>query len=358
MRYEKLNFDINFRFIIIVLFALKFFSVLFATEIFSKFSPLVDAGIYMGGGAPVGAPIRTEIISFFASSFNGVFGSFSAHFIFSLFSILGISYYYALGGRAWFAVFCFCLPSTFVWTSIVGKEAIFSGAFSLLLVLWLRFILSYLRRLEWGVCVAALFVCILFRPHYALAVVWLFLSAAVLKSNLKFKYVTLLMLWLAIGWAIYLLVWDEILLRGFSGIDATGRASRFEYLGIEPATGAGLKIFKNVLPENAIWSIVGPMPGEIVRRPEFIPFFVEGFLVVLFPFIAFLFGKKIGAFNFRPFGDFYCVCLLPALLYLFIIHSPFGILNPGSAVRWRTNFESAFVLLPCLLIFEFYRNRK
>tara|TARA_B110001469_G_C9488516_1_gene244568 strand:+ start:57 stop:185 length:129 start_codon:yes stop_codon:yes gene_type:complete len=32
-----------------------------------------------------------------------------------------------------------------------------------------------------------------------------------------------------------------------------------------------------------------------------------------------------------------------------IIHAPFGILNPGTAIRWRVNFELIFYLAPILI---------
>jgi hypothetical protein len=36
-----------------------------------------------------------------------------------------------------------------------------------------------------------------------------------------------------------------------------------------------------------------------------------------------------------------------------VLHAPFGLLNPGSAIRWRVNFEKIFYLAPLLLMYRF-----
>jgi hypothetical protein len=38
---------------------------------------------------------------------------------------------------------------------------------------------------------------------------------------------------------------------------------------------------------------------------------------------------------------------------LMVLHAPFGLLNPGSATRWRVNFEPIFHMAPLLLIYGF-----
>ena len=35
-----------------------------------------------------------------------------------------------------------------------------------------------------------------------------------------------------------------------------------------------------------------------------------------------------------------------------IIHAYFGILNPGTAIRWRVNFELIFYFAPLLIYFN------
>jgi hypothetical protein len=45
--------------------------------------------------------------------------------------------------------------------------------------------------------------------------------------------------------------------------------------------------------------------------------------------------------------------LASAILMLLFMHAPFEILNPGSAIRWRVNFEQVFYLAPILLMLRF-----
>ena len=56
----------------------------------------------------------------------------------------------------------------------------------------------------------------------------------------------------------------------------------------------------------------------------------------------------------KEFNLFFYYMIFPSLIILVIIHSPFGILNPGSGIRWRVNFETIFYLTPLLL----YLNHK
>ena len=39
-----------------------------------------------------------------------------------------------------------------------------------------------------------------------------------------------------------------------------------------------------------------------------------------------------------------------------VLHAPFGLLNPGSATRWRVNFEAIFHIAPLLLLYGFLDN--
>ena len=67
----------------------------------------------------------------------------------------------------------------------------------------------------------------------------------------------------------------RLIVRGYEGIELA-RASRFDALGIEYRTDVGLKQFKELLPLGALMGIIGPFPYEAFKRPEFIPFLLEG----------------------------------------------------------------------------------
>ena len=51
---------------------------------------------------------------------------------------------------------------------------------------------------------------------------------------------------------------------------------------------------------------------------------------------------------------------MPAIFLLMIIHAYFGILNPGTAIRWRINFELIFYFAPYLIYLNLkeFKNEK
>ena len=141
--------------------------------------------------------------------------------------------------------------------------------------------------------------------------------------------------------------------RGFVAIEPTAPASRFNYFEIQPHTDVGFEQFKHWVPLGALLGIVGPMPHELFSRPVFIPFFLEGTLILLFPLLVYLIVNRKAFLHRKRFNAIFLWCLLPAILALMVLHAPFGLLNPGSATRWRVNFESIFYLAPLLLYYSF-----
>ena len=75
--------------------------------------------------------------------------------------------------------------------------------------------------------------------------------------------------------------------------------------------------------------------------------------------------QKILAFiirrNLYISNDIYCLNyiygILPAIVLVMVIHAFFGILNPGSAIRWRVNFELIFYFAPLLLYFNLIESK-
>ena len=49
---------------------------------------------------------------------------------------------------------------------------------------------------------------------------------------------------------------------------------------------------------------------------------------------------------------------MSAIFLLMFIHVFFGIHNPGTAIRWRVNFELIFYFVPLLLYFNILDNKK
>ena len=332
---------------------IKACGVAYAILVFSKYTPLIDSQLYLSGFFTSKVELRTLLVQWLTLSINQYVGTYLTHLAFALIAALGLIYYYITGGRRWSLLLTLLLPSTTVWSSIVGKEALYCGAMGLGLVIWSKYAVGDLRWHEVLIAVLTLIVCFTFRPHYAIALLWLFIATFSLK-NLKDNAIIFLISLLLIGAiSTYLFAWDELLFRAYSGIDPIARASRFEFFGINIYSPNGFKQFKTLIPLGTVISIVGPLPTEALKRIELLPFFIEGIIILFSPLIIYGFAIKHSVPRVSEFKKIFWWCLIPAILMLMLIHAPFGILNPGSATRWRTNFEQIFYLAPLLLFYRF-----
>lgn len=341
-----------------VLFCLKLLFTILAVFVFARFSPLIDADFYLSGYYVSGVALRTRIIQCVVLTLSNIGPAVFVHWVFGVLSLSGVLYYYWRGGVRWQICIPLLLPSALIWTSVIGKEAIFYGAFTLALVIWARFVFRKCDFIDYAFLVVGVTICLLLRLHYALAICWLFVSALLIEKANKNAWIWLCLLAL-FGSAILLaFAWDPLLHRAFGGIEPTSRASRFVLFGIEPGTGAGFDTYKSFVPLGVFLGIIGPLPAEVYSRPILMPFLLEGVLILLFPAVVYLYASNQSFDGKKRFQAVFWLCLVPAILLLMVLHAPFGVLNPGSATRWRVNFEAIFHIAPLLLLYGFLDSEK
>ena len=201
--------------------------------------------------------------------------------------------------------------------------------------------------------------CAFFRPHYAIVLPWMFLSLFVVKNVHFGTFSIILCAFSLLVCAVYTLFWDDLIIKGFTMIESGARASRHESLGMiladdELASKHNLLVFTDAIPIGAIFGILGPLPEEVLNRMLLVPFAIEGIIIFLLPLIIYFFSvnlldSKEKTYIFKKI--FWC-CIVPGIALLIWLHAPFGVLNPGSAIRWRTNFETLFYFAPMLLFLE------
>lgn len=338
--------------------AIKVLGVLFATKVFARYSPLIDSNLYLTNFYDNHKNIRTKIVQVLANSLVGITGEFWTHLIFGLVSVSGFFYYYLRGGRSYLILLFLLLPSSLIWTSIVGKESLFFGGMGLFLFIWAKFTVETLDQYDWIGLIIGIFICHIMRPHYGVVLIWLFASTALIK---RFDYGAIPLLivgYLCFGLAAYYFASDELLSRGFGAIASTARSSRFEYFGIDPKSSLGFQKFKDLMPLGIVIGIIGPLPSEVMSRLEFVPFFVEGVLILMFPIVIAIFAYKKMFFYKTIFFKIFFLSVIPGIFYLMVVHAPFGLLNPGSAIRWRTDFEQFLYLAPFLLFLKCMNEKK
>ena len=384
---NKLIFNKNK--IILIIILTKLLATTFSLFIFDHFSPLVDAKLYQNEFFINDKHLRTNLIQSLVLITNFITSPFISHYIFSIFSILGILWFVHSRNAQWPVLLILFLPTSMIWTSVIGKEPIFYLGFSIILIIWSDYINNKFTLNNFFLLIFTSVICLILRPHYFILLSWLFWVAMILKKTSHYKFILLISYLFVMAMLLFIIFFGEhidkiiernlfdITWRAFSSIDVMGRASRHFDLGFEkyfhyydkmPSwpdfkwyTTEVESYFKSFFGLGFIFGIIGPLPNELISRPLFTPFFIEGVIILLSPIII-LFYIKINKLyiseNIHCLNYIYGV--FPAIILFMILHAFFGILNPGSAIRWRVNFELIFYFAPLLLYYNILdsKNKK
>ena len=77
-------------------------------------------------------------------------------------------------------------------------------------------------------------------------------------------------------------------------------------------------------------------------------------MILLFPGEVCFYAGRQSFEGKKRFNAIFWMCRVPAILALMVLNAPFGLLNPGSATRWRVNFKAAFQMALVLLLHAFW----
>ena len=365
-----------------VFILVKIFFTAFSLFIFHNFSPLIDAHLYQSEYYDIATKdlsikisLRTYFIQSIVIIINSILPSLTSHFLFSIFSIIGILWLILYRNTSWLVLIVLLFPSAMIWTSVIGKESIYYLCFSTILIIWSIYVNNTLSNAKIIILIVCTLTCFLLRPHYAICIPFLFASSYILKKyyhhRLLFFIYYSLILFLSFFIIFYFL--DQFTLKwtAYSSIDIDGNSSRHAALGFDKVItdniGKRREYRKQNLMEHFdkyfmtgfIFGIIGPFFSELISRPIFIPFFIEGLTLLLSPilFLSILFYKKFINFKNIYFLN-YIFVILPTIILLMCVHAYWGILNPGSAIRWRINFKLIFYFAPLLLFLNMLNFKK
>lgn len=242
------------------------------------------------------------------------------------------------------------LPSTMLWTSITGKEAIVVLALGAVFGSWMH---AWVRD-RWSLtstllCAGGVAVTMLFKPHYLLPLFgfwfvlyggrWLGIAHGLIRF---FLLLCMLLASMIAGWDA--IVWfSEEIIRHFS-FDAN--ATR-----VPPWTDA--LGFVAYAPLGAIIALLGPTPSEVLQSLS-IHYVIAGIeAAVIVAGFLWLWRDVL-----RTIPDTTVIWALIALLVLFAgVHYPFGILNPGSAIRYRSGFLPIIFLVLALIPILYHQRQ-
>lgn len=327
---------------------------LFSVFVFSKFSTLGDSDAYLTGHYDDDRAMRTVVITRIATAVSSITGNVVlAQLVFSLAAAAGVVYVVrqaALHGRyRWPLLMILLVPNFGVWASVAGRESLFIA----LLGFFLGAVLGYFRRprlFHLSLALACVAGMVFIRAPYGLGLA-LFLAMFLLyRSGPRTRTsagVQVLLLALA-AVVVLTIVWQA--LDQYITVEVLPRAKSYFTLHSD-TTRTWVHIDDAADLFSSLWwslplALVGPTPMEVVERPLMLPFLLSGLVV-----FACLLHSLVLAFRAPPgmLRKILVVGWLPALAFILVTYVPFGIYNPGSAIRYASSFL-LFLVFPSLLL--------
>ncbi|EOW7153923.1 hypothetical protein ACO4GX_002458 [Yersinia enterocolitica] len=343
----------------LIILTVKVFFTFFAVYIYQQFSQLGDAERYLS------ATLNTDdffdrtrftdnvfSVLIFIFSYKIVVNVFIACiFSFVFFSVLKDTFYLKYYKLAWLAFF---LPSFQIWTSVAGKEVLAIMGFLL--------VIKYVVCLQLNVKCNILYlivggvVGVLLRPHYGLAYAYLLISTIILARlkvgrisiGIYFFVLSVLSIMFIICISISIDLWSPYFTEAMKVIRSyfiitDAKASR------ENIEWGGVSDYLNNMYWGVAYSIIGPTLSEVINRSVYMPFFIEG--IISFALIIILVYKLYcSSRDFSFYRKFFYLSFLPSFVMILMIHYPFGIFNPGAAIRYKQNISPLIYFYPLLVL--------
>ena len=234
------------------------------------------------------------------------------------------------------------LPNFCIWTSVCSKEMVglvFSSILGVLLVNYLKG--NYKIRIR---DILGCYLCLIFKPQYLpfilqglMCVYWM--QTHCKKAMNRFLFgVFVIFLNIVVLYQIRDIVnqYAEMIPIHFTAYDGASNRDG----NIWPNEND----FFRKAPMGMFTAFFGPTLEEMLDKPTHLIAGIESMLMLIF-FVS-LCWKAIGRFYYKLKID---AILVPVYFIVFsgicLLHYPFGIFNPGSAIRYRTNFIFLFIIL-------------
>ena len=234
------------------------------------------------------------------------------------------------------AILLFFFPSFSVWSSVAGKEAVLIFAIGVISGYLIR-IFSRRERLGLVVLIAVYLVYIM-KTHYIVALLYIF-GAAKFCRYLPKPGLIIFFASVASLFPLYFFreVFDSLSFDILPHFLGSGRSTR------EPFWVEQYDVFWKA-PYGMVQSFLGPTLEEamLAKNPIHVGAYLEGLaMICILGYFMFEKIKSLPVFNF--------VVILFGTFWILFPNYPFGIMNPGSAVRYRTGYLMLIILLVIVL---------
>jgi hypothetical protein len=229
------------------------------------------------------------------------------------------------------------IPNYLVYTSIISKEAVGSFYSSVIAVMIINYIEGNFKIKLIYLCSIAL--CFLFKPQF---LIFIFEALFLLYATKKIRNNFFVAFLGSSIWAV-----NIISMYVFSEqINDLAKMMKYNFMMEDARSTRNTSIFDTQnaifteLPYGIFQSFFGPTFSEMTNNPAHLLAGLESIFVIslfIFLIIKAIVLKKIDA---RIFWSYSLI-----FLGILMVHYPFGIFNPGSAIRYRHNFYLIFVAL-------------
>jgi hypothetical protein len=351
-----LRFSLRFHKYWLGYFLIKLLYMFLALFVYSRFTQLGDTVRYISGPTFSSGNwllSSTHMMDTLAYSASLFLGKVLANFPFMVLSFIGI--YYAVkridltNKQLLTLLALLSLPSFSIWTSIASKEAM--AVFYLGIIL--GFIVDLIKsnpKKNFLLVSFAFYLCALFKPQYLIGISAI-LSYIFFSKKLSLKGVgkaILLVLFFVFSFSALYFFRSEInelsyMMPIHFNLDSGSTRENTIWVNY-------LDVFWNA-PYGMYIAFVGPTMAEAFSKTTWLLVWLESMFILVVFFIALLkllmITYKTGRLNIYYVGLF-----LTVTLWILFVHYPFGSLNAGSAIRYRSGFFGFLVILFYFLYVE------
>lgn len=333
-------------------FFTKIFYIFFAEFVYSHLTRLGDTPKYLSSSIEFSPHVFLSSTGLMKTT-GGVFGMLPSpiyHLPLCLLSFYGVFYLYkklvecglinTRKDRVYYYLL-FSLPSVGVWTSIHSKESVGIFFSSICSVFICKLIFSNRLRysfFDWMLLITSLYLMIIFKPQYVIA--FFNISVFLICRKVFGARVLLFILICAVIIQVVLLdylqpIIDWYAIQMYAHFDSDIAQSTRENIFLTEGD-----FYRNIIPGIFI-AFIGPTVNESIASPiKFMAFLESCFIVLILSPVLMIHFKKMIILRINVL---YLSIAVLFVFWILFMHYPFGIFNPGSAIRYRNNFMPFFV---------------
>ncbi|EKO3643305.1 hypothetical protein M3898_003514 [Vibrio metschnikovii] len=319
-----------------------------ALFVYSRFTQLGDTNRYLSGrtfGASNWWYSSTHMMDFLAHAFSKIVGPILANVPFVFLAVYGVYYSVERAGFTYnqkIKVLLFLsLPSFSIWSSIASKEAM--AVFFMGVILGFLFeIINKVKITNKPLVILCIYLCVIFKPQYMIGLIsiftFVFLTRTVFKSAISKLFV--FVMFLVVSFSVLYILRDII--NDYSYIMPAHFRLEAGSTRVNDIWVNDYDVFRNAFYGMLI-GFWGPTLSESIAKSTHFLASIESFIVVG-TFLMLLVLTFLKFIKHKVINIMFISLVVISLSWILFVHYPFGALNPGSAIRYRTNFFSFLVV--------------